>query len=164
MKNYILVAAIYLSAIAVSSISLAREMPQRLGIGIKNNTSENLPSLASVYNINGNLSVTGGFGFDTRKDYSATQFQIGVRHIIFHEQNMHFYVGGQLGLVAFENPIDGKNSGFEANIIGGAEFFLPGLENLGFTFEGGLGLASIKNTRVRTIANDPFKAGVIFYF
>ena len=69
-----------------------------------------------------------------------------------------------MGLVNFETPVDGKNSGFEANLIAGAEFFFAGLENIGFSFEGGLGLSSIKNTRVRTIASDPVKAGIIFYF
>lgn len=147
-----------------TAVSFSKEMPQRLGVGIKNNTSQNLPSLAMVYNLSGNLSMTGGFGVDTQKDYSALQLQAGIRHIIFHETNLHFYAGGQVGLVSFEEPVNGKNSGFEANVICGAEFFFTGLENVGFTFEGGLGLSSIKNTRIRTIANDPFKAGIIFYF
>jgi hypothetical protein len=147
-----------------TSICFSKEMSQRLGVGIKNNTSQDLPSLAMVYNLNGNLAMTGGFGLDTQKDYSALQFQLGLRHIIFHETNLHFYAGGQVGMVSFENPTDGKDSGFEANLIAGTEFFFAGLENVGFTFEGGIGLSSIKTTRVRTIADDPIKAGIIFYF
>ena len=108
--------------------------------------------------------MTGGFGVDTQKDFSAMQLQVGLRHVIFHENNLHFYAGGQMGLVNYENPADGKTSGFEANLIMGTEFFFTGLENVGFTFEGGLGLSSVKNTRVRTIANDPLKAGITFYF
>ena len=149
----------------ISGLNLfSKEMPQRLGVGIKNNTSQSLPSLAVVYNLNGNLAMTGGFGIDTEKDNSALQMQVGIRHVIFHEPNLHFYAGGQAGLVSYENPIDGKNSGFEMSLLCGTEFFFAGLENVGFTFEGGLGLSSVKNTRVRTIANDPVRAGIIFYF
>jgi len=160
----ILCGGVLLGMLMFGSMALSKEMVQRLGVGIKNNTSQSLPSLAGVYHLSRSLAVTGGFGLDTQKDYSALQMQVGVRHVIFNENNMHFYVGGQIGIVSFENPVDGKNSGFEANLIVGTEFFLTGLENLAFTFEGGLGLSSIKNTRVRTIADDPVRAGIIFYF
>jgi hypothetical protein len=46
----------------------------------------------------------------------------------------------------------------------GIEYFFTGLENVGFSFEGGLGLSSVKDTRIRTIADHPLKAGIIFYF
>ncbi len=147
-----------------SSLVSAKEMPQRLGVGIKNNTSESLPSLAAVYHVNGLTAVTGGVGVDTKKDYSKFQINAGIRHVIFHENQLHYYAGGQLGLVTFEDPIDGKENGFEANFLMGVEFFFTGLENVGFSFEGGLGLSSVKDTRIRTLADDPFRAGIIFYF
>lgn len=147
-----------------SSFVLAKEMPQRLGVGIKDNTSESLPSLAMVYHINGLTAVTGGAGVDTKKNNSKFQINAGIRHVIFHENQLHYYAGGQLGLVTFEEPVSGKQNGFEANFIMGLEFFLTGLENVGFSFEGGLGLASVKDTRIRTIAHDPLRAGLIFYF
>jgi hypothetical protein len=109
-------------------------------------------------------AVTGGVGVDTKKDYSKFQVNAGIRHVIFHESQLHYYAGGQLGLVTFEEPVNGKQNGFEANFLMGIEFFLTGLENVGFSFEGGLGLASVKDTRIRTIANDPFRAGIVFYF
>lgn len=147
-----------------SSLVSAKEMPQRLGVGVKNNTSESLPSLAAIYHINGLTAVTGGVGVDTKKDYSKFQINAGIRHVIFHESQLHYYAGGQLGLVTFEEPVNGKENGFEANFLMGVEFFLTGLENVGFSFEGGLGLSSVKDTRIRTIADDPFRAGMIFYF
>lgn len=147
-----------------SSLVSAKEMPQRLGVGIKNNTSESLPSLAAVYHLNGLTAVTGGIGVDTKKDNSKFQINAGIRHVIFHENQLHYYAGGQLGLVTFEDPIEGKENGFEANFLMGVEFFFTGLENVGFSFEGGLGLSSVKDTRIRTLADDPFRAGIIFYF
>lgn len=158
----LLAAAIFLSLF--SSVALAKEMPQRLGVGVKDNTSESLPSLALVYHISGLTAVTGGIGVDTKKDYSKFQINAGIRHVIFHETQLHYYAGGQLGLVTFENPTDGKENGFEANFLMGVEFFFTGLDNVGFSFEGGLGLSSIKDTRIRTIADHPLRAGIIFYF
>lgn len=147
-----------------SSLVFAKEMPQRLGVGIKDNTSESLPSLAGIYHLNGLTAMTGGIGVDTKKDYSKFQINVGVRHVIFHENQLHYYAGGQLGLVTFEEPITGKENGFEANFLMGVEFFLTGLENVGFSVEGGLGLSSVKNTRIRTLADNPMRAGIIFYF
>lgn len=164
MKNYIVIFFIYAVAFLVSSMSFSKEMPRRLGIGIKDNTSESIPSLAAVYNVGPSMAVTGGLGIDTKKDYSTSQINAGVRYIIFHESQLHFYSGGQLALVTLENPVDQKNTGFEANLIFGTEFFFTGLENVGFSFEGGVGLSTIKNSRVRTIADHPLKAGIIFYF
>ncbi|MFN3697254.1 MAG: organic solvent tolerance protein [Pseudobdellovibrio sp.] len=155
---------VFLAVVCLSPKTLSKEMPQRLGFGIKDNTSESIPSLALVYNLNGMTAVTGGLGVDTKKDYSKFQINGGIRHIIFHENQLHFYAGGQLGLVTLENPTDKKNTGFEANVIIGTEFFFTGLENVGFSFEGGIGLSTVAQTRIRTIADHPLKGGIIFYF
>jgi len=164
MKKVIIILSVYLSAFLVGSISFSKPMPQRLGLGIKNNTAQSIPSLAIVYNINNDMALTGGFGFDSRRDYSTSQVNIGIRHAIFHETNLHFYGGGQAAIVSYEDPTNGKKSGFEANLVLGTEFFFSGLENVGFTFEGGLGLSTVYNTRVRTLALHPLEAGLIFYF
>jgi hypothetical protein len=165
MKSKLFIFVSIVSLISSFSVAVfAKEMPQRLGVGIKDNTSESLPSLAAVYHINGMTAVTGGIGVDTKKDYSKFQINAGIRHVIFHETQLHYYAGGQLGLVTFEEPIGGKENGFEANFIMGIEYFFTGLENVGFSFEGGLGLSSVKDTRIRTIADHPLKAGIIFYF
>lgn len=154
----------FVVTMSVSPKALSKEMPQRLGVGIKDNTSDSVPSLAIVYNLNGLTAVTGSLGVDTKKDYSKFQVNGGIRHIIFHENQLHFYAGGQLGLVTLETPAEGKNTGFEANVILGTEFFFTGLENVGFSFEGGIGLSTVSHTRIRTIADNPLKAGLIFYF
>lgn len=150
-------------SLLISTTGFAKEMPQRLGIGIKDNISRSLPSLALVYHLDGNSALTGGFGLDTEKDNSSIQFNVGVRYVIFQEKNMHFYSGGQLGYLNYETA-GTKESGIEFNLVGGAEFFFEGLENLGWTIEGGFGISTAKNTRVRTIGDHPFKAGMIFYF
>ncbi len=142
----------------------AKEMPKRLGVGIKDNTAESIPSVALVYHLSGLSALTAGLGFDTKKDASTFQLNAGVRYVIFHENQLHFYTGGQLGIVNYETAVDGKQNGFEALMVLGVEYFFTGLENVGFSFEGGLGLSSVKNTRMRTVADHPLRAGIIFYF
>lgn len=144
--------------------AFAKPMPQRLGVGVKDNTSQSIPSLTALYNVNNNFGFFGGFGFDTKKDYSTFEANVGVRHVIFHETNLHFYTAGQFAIVNLEDPLNGKQNGFEVNALLGCEFFFNGLENVGFSFEGGVGLSSYKETRVRTIGDHPLKAGILFYF
>lgn len=142
----------------------AKELVNRLGIGVKKNTSMDLPELAAVYHTSPDISVTGGLGIDTQKDYSKFSFNAGVRRIVFKEDHMNFYMGGNVGLVNVETGPGKKESGFELNALFGGEFFFTGLDSLAFTFEGGVGVISMDNVRFRTIADGPFNAGIIFYF
>ncbi|WP_374080075.1 organic solvent tolerance protein [Bdellovibrio bacteriovorus] len=141
----------------------AKELTNRLGVGVKKNTSLDLPELATVYHLAPDISVTGGLGIDTQKDYSKFSFNAGVRRVVFKEDNMNFYMGGSVGLVNFETAGE-KESGFELNALFGGEFFFTGLDSLAFTFEGGVGVISADNVRFRTVADGPFNAGIIFYF
>lgn len=153
--------------VALCLISLsaqAKELTNRLGVGAKRSTSmQDLGELAAVYYPTSEIAVTGGLGVDTQKDESKFAFNAGIRRIVFKEDHLNFYMGGSLGLVNFETA-GNKESGFELNALFGAEFFFTGLDSLAFTFEGGVGVVSTENVRFRTIANDPFRAGIIFYF
>lgn len=150
--------------------AFGKDLTSRLGVGIKNNSSQDLPALATVYYPNPDFGVTGGLGLDTQRNASKFSINGGVRRILFREERMNFYFGGHLGLVNYEGynadspPTIEKQSGFELAAIFGAEFFMPGLDSLAFTFEGGTGISSMKEIRFRTIADHPLRAGIIFYF
>jgi hypothetical protein len=141
----------------------AKEMPNRLGIGIKNNSTFSIPSVGVIYFPNRDVALTGGIGIDTKKDYSKSIFDVGARRILFREDNMNFFFGGQLGIITHEEAGD-KASGFELAALFGGEFFFAGLENLGFSFAGGAGVSTLRNTRFRTLADSPVQAGITFYF
>ncbi len=142
----------------------AKVLTNRLGIGVKQDSAlDNLPEIATVYYPTPDIGVTGGLGIDTKKDESRFSFNGGVRRIIFKEDNMNFYLGGRLGLINYEKASD-KKSGFELSGLFGGEFFLPGLDSLGFTFEGGVGVVSTSDVRFRTLGDSPLSAGIIFYF
>lgn len=141
----------------------AKEMVNRLGIGVKNDTSINIPSLSVTYFPTPEFALTGGLGIDTEKDASRFSFNGGVRRIVFKEDNMNFFMGGELGLINRE-VVGDKQSGFYLSGLFGGEFFFAGLENLGFSFQGGVGIVSLKDVRFRTVADAPLQAAVTFYF
>ncbi len=154
-------------AIVPSTVVYAKDLANRLGVGIKNNNSMDLPALATVYYPNADVAFTGSLGVDTQEDNSKFAANAGIRKILFREDHLNFYYGGQVGLVNMETPTatgSNKESGFEMNVVFGAEFFFAGLDSLGFSFEGGFGLSSLDSTRFRTIGDHPLKAGLIFYF
>ncbi len=154
---------ILVTILAFNSV-YAKDMTHRLGVGFKNNTSVSIPSVTAVYFADKDVAYTAAVGMDTMQGYTAMQISGGMRYIMFFENNLNFYVSGQAGVINYETPATGKKSGAEFLALGGVEFFFSGLENLGFTAEAGLGMATLGSTRVYTTALDPVKAGIIFYF
>jgi hypothetical protein len=110
--------------------------------------------------------VAGLLGVDTEKNNSRFGFMAKAYRIIFKEQNLNFYMGAGAGVVSQTNPTTNNvDSGFVVNGYAGTEFFFSGLENLGFSFELGLGVTAISSqVRFRTIGDSPFQAGIVFYF
>lgn len=155
--------ALCAAMMGVSLAGEAKDLTNRLGVGVKSHKALDLPQLAAVYHLDSDISVAGGLGIDTQKDASKFAFSAGVRRVVFKEDNMNFYMGGSAGIVNFEDAGE-KESGFELNALFGGEFFLTGLDSLAFTFEGGVGVISADNVRFRTIADGPFSAGIVFYF
>lgn len=147
----------------ISHLVVAKDLASRLGIGVKNNSAEDVPSVSVIYYPNQDFAITGGIGIDTKKDQSKFVVSGGVRKILFKENQLNFYFGGQLGIVNYEVAAE-KQNGFELSALFGAEFFFTGLDSLGFSFEGGAGISSLKDVRFRTIADSPVRAGITFYF
>lgn len=161
-------ATLVLSFLAVSPAQ-AKDLTSRLGVGYKNQFSEELPSIAVQYYPSANLGLSAALGVDTKDDDSRFGFMVKLYRIIFMEDNMNFYMGSGIGVISLEElNSKGKSeneSGFELNGYVGGEFFLPGLDSLGFSFEAGIGVTSISSeVRFRTIGDHPLKAGVTFYF
>lgn len=155
--------ALFVFVFAMTGVAQAKDLTNRLGVGVKSHSTLDLPELAIVYNPSSELQITGGLGIDTQKDESKFAATAGVRRIVFKEEHMNFYMGGTLGLVNWETASK-KQSGFELDAVFGGEFFFTGLDSLGFTFEGGAGVISADEVRFRTIGDGPFRAGIIFYF
>jgi hypothetical protein len=163
-----------LLAITTSQTAYAKDMTSRLGVGYSDSFSvSNLPSIAVKYYPNQDLALSAALGIDTNSTNSTTgnsNFGFGVKlyKTIFPEENMNFYMGAGAGLVSISPTTGGTgatNSGFELTGFFGAEFFLPGLDSMGFNFQAGVGVTSLSSgVRFRTIGETPLKAGMYFYF
>ena len=161
--NSKIIVLLFVAIFPVSKL-FAKDMTFRLGAGFKNNTSEDIPSVAIEYYAAKDLAYTGSLGIDTRQNNSALQISAGLRKIIYFENNLNFYVSGQGSLLNIETPAAGKKSGFDLLGAGGVEFYFAGLENLGFSLEAGLMLSTLGNTRIHSVADGPLRAGIVFYF
>ena len=59
-------------------------------------------------------------------------------------------MGGNIAMITNEVATV-KDSGFELAALVGGEFFLNGLDSLGFTFETGVGVTNVKKVRFKTV-------------
>lgn len=144
--------------------ALAKDLANRLGVGYRNSlVTFDLPSLAVFYSPNNDVAVLGSLGVDTQNENSKFALLGGVRRIIFKEESMNFFMGANIAMVNSEVAAS-KDSGFELAGLVGGEFFLHGLESLGFQFETGVGITTVGKTRFRTLGNSFLSAGMAFYF
>ncbi|MBX3022240.1 MAG: organic solvent tolerance protein [Bdellovibrionales bacterium] len=162
MRRFILLIAV----LTLGSAAQAKDLTSRLAVGYANQfgLDEELPSVALRYFPNGEYGLMGALGVDTTKNNSRFGFSAKIMKLIFKEDNLNFYTGASAGIVSRE--LAGKtNSGFDLTGVMGVEFFLPGLENLGFSMEAGVGVTSVSSeVRFRTIGDHPLRAGIFFYF
>jgi len=155
---------LFFAIFQLSQILQAKELTHRLGVGPRYNSSIQLSEVGVSYYPSENIGFIGGMGIDTQENNSKFSLNGTVRRLVFQEseKNMMVYFGGRLGMISYEDTQ--KYSGYELSAVFGGEFFLQGLESLGFCFETGVGIVSGKNVRFRSFADLPFQAGVFFYF
>jgi hypothetical protein len=146
-----------------TNLGLAKELTSRLGLGFRNAYSMDLPSIAAIYYPSSDVGVVGAIGIDTKDQNSSSAFSAGIRRIIFKEENMNFFMSGVLSFLSQETAGQ-SDSGFELSGLVGSEFFLSGLDSLGFNIETGVGITNVKKVRFRTIGDHMFRAGIVFYF
>jgi hypothetical protein len=158
----------------ISTTAYTKDMTHRLGIGYSNDFAVTpMPSLAMKYYPSTDIAVSLALGIDTNTANSSSgqsNFGIGGKFYktIFTETVLNFYMGAGVSLLS-SGPASGgtgsTSSGFDIDGFGGAEFYLPGLDNLGFNFQFGAGVTSISSgVRFRTIGDTPLNAGIYFYF
>jgi hypothetical protein len=147
-----------------TSPGYAKDLASRLGIGYSDQFSTDLPSMKVKYYPSNDIAFSAALGTDTLKDRSKFGLSARMYKTIFSEENLIFYGGLGGGILSVEHG--GKaDSGFELAGFFGAEFFIPGLDNLGISFDAGLGVTSVSTgVRFRTVADHPLRAGIIFYF
>ena len=153
-----------MSLVTGASLAQAKDLSHRLGVGFKNQFSNDVPGVALQFYPGADLGLSVALGVDTAKDNSKFGAMAKLYRIVFHEDNANFYMGAGAGLITTEVSAKSE-SGFELLGFVGVEFFLPGLENVGFSFEAGPAVTSVSSgVRFRTFGDSPLRAGILFYF
>jgi len=154
-----------LAFLFMTPVAHAKDLTSRLGMGYTDQFSSDLPSIAAKYYPSNDMALGASLGIDTQQSNSKFGFAVKIMRTIFPEDNMNFYMGAGAGLISQQVSGGSNSSGFELSGFVGAEFFLPGLDSLGVSFETGVGVTSISaGTRFRTIGDSPLRAGMFFYF
>lgn len=163
-KNFARFTGLLVVSLLFAVSAQAKDLSSRLGIGYKNQSSVHLPSVAIQYWPGTDLGFSASLGLDTQTANSKFGAMAKIYRVVFQEDNMNFYLGAGAGVLSIETAGDNE-SGFELLGYAGVEFFLPGLDSVGFSFETGTAITSISSgTRFRTFGDSPLRAGAIFYF
>jgi hypothetical protein len=164
-----LLALIALFALLSPAVSHARDMQGRLGLGYNAEwanfySSGGVPSVSLKYGLTRDIATEFSVGVSTANP-SNSSTALKLFKNIFYETNLNFYfmVGG--AVVSAANAGGGKNTGAEFLGGFGAEFFIPGIESLGFAMETGAELDNLSGSFVfKTLGVSFLNAGIHFYF
>jgi len=146
----------------------ARDLRESVGLGYSNQFSSvsalsaryHLPTRSSTVRIS--VEATAGFSLmmpsSAQTTYNGWFTGARVLYGLVAEDNMTLYAAAGAGFTS-----SAGDQAMRLQPALGAEFFLYGLENLGFSTEWGLNLDLAKTTRVDTISGGPAVA-VHYYF
>lgn len=163
MRRLMLLLLSSVSVLGFSFSAYSKTMESRLGLGFHNSFPFEMPAMAAHYYPNSNFGMTGALGIDTQENNSKFGLQIGLRKRVFEEDQLNFYMGGSFSLLTQEIA-GAKKSGYELAALVACEFFLTGLDNLGFNVETGVAASNMDAIRFRTVGNSFLNSGIIFYF
>ncbi len=149
---------------SLSPVAHARDMQGRLGFGFNRQFSNMsgtnaVPGVSVKYGLTRDIAAEFVVGVaTTTPGNSVTALKIFKN--FFYEPNLNFYFllgGGILGV----------NGSTAAEFISGlgAEFFIPGIESLGFSFEAGGSFTNVTGSfALKTFGASFLEAGMHFYF
>lgn len=141
----------------------SKNLSSRLGVGFIDQFSNStplkqVPAISAKYGLTKEINILGAFGLNTL-DPTALTLGAKVFKNIFYETNINFYGAAGIGYLKRDE------SGVEFLGLLGAEFFIPGLESLGFSFEAGASLSNATGSfALKTVGFSFLNAGTHFYF
>jgi len=142
----------------------ARDMQGRMGLGYNaqfanSRTTNAVPGVSLKYGMTRDIAAALVVGTNTSSPSNSVA-ALKLFKNLFYETNLNFYFIVAGGIVS-----GGGNSGAEFLGGFGAEFFIPGIESLGFSMETGASLNSLSGGfALQTMGVSFLNAGMHFYF
>ena len=157
-------AACLFYALALVPAGQARDLQGRLGLGYNSEFASSqatggTPAISLKYGLTRDLAASLLLGMKTGSPNSSV---IGGKFFknLFIETNLNFYFTAGLAMESISG-----SSGVELLSGFGAEFFIPGVESLGFSVETGASYSSLGgHSTLKTIGVSFLDAGIHFYF
>jgi hypothetical protein len=143
----------------------ARDLQGRLGLGFnaqfanQREVNGRVPAISAKYAVTKDIAFEGIIGLATTTPGNSV-VAMKFFKTLFFENNLNFYTMLAGGLVTAN-----ATSGIDLQGGFGTEFFIPGLESVGFSFELGGELTNLSGSMVfRTMGASFLDAGMRFYF
>jgi hypothetical protein len=143
----------------------AREMQGRLGLGYNAefanyNYTNGVPAVSFKYGLTRDIGAEAVIGLNTSSPTNSVTALKFFKNI-FYETNLNFYFMLGAGILSAQ-PAGATSNNTGAEFLGGfgAEFFIPGIESLGFAMETGGEFDNLSGTFGFSFLN----AGIHFYF
>lgn len=165
LRTGALTGALLLAFALAAPLARAKDLHGRLGIGYNGQFSNNQTIFQGVPGISFKYSLTRDFAASLvagMRSGAPTNSVVGLKVYknIFLETNLNFYFFAGAGLLQASGE-----SGSEFLGGPGVEFFIPGIESLGFSVETGASLSNITGDfHLKTIGVSFLDAGIHFYF
>jgi hypothetical protein len=157
-------------ALCVSLLALdpaaahARDLQGRPGFGFNDEFGDSdhggtIPAVSLKYGLTKDLAIEGIVGFTTSSPHKTDVAGKFYKNLLY-ETNLNFYYLAGVGAVS-----ENGNSGIQFITGFGVEFFIPGLESLGFAMEAGASMDNLSGSyALTTIGMSFLNAGMHFYF
>jgi len=133
-----------------------------LGMGYSNQLVNRIPAFSLKYQASPTMSFGGLLNFSTADDGG---WGLGAKFYrnIFSEPNLLFYGALLVGYASRDLPQGNDKSGLQIDLTIGSEFFIPGIQSIGLSFEAGLTFDTLDGTTFRTSGSNFVTAEVHFY-
>ena len=151
-----------LICLILSFSSFSFENAGRFGIGTTSFVYGDGPAVSLKIHFNEKMAIGSFFSYQSG-DNSQHTFGGRFYNSIISEPNLLFYTVASLALVkTYVNNTE--QSGYQADINVGSEFFFEEIKHIGLSFEAGIGITNFDEMIINTTAAHIFKSAVHFYF
>ena len=133
-----------------------------LGLGYSNQLDNNIPSFSFKYQSSPTISWGGLFNFSTAENGG---WGVGAKFYrnIFSEPNLLFYSAFLLGYASRDYTNTSSESGVQMDLTIGSEFFIPGIQSIGLSFEAGISYDTLGDSTFKTTGSNFVTAEIHFY-
>lgn len=134
-----------------------------LGMGYSNQLENGIPSFSLKYQSSPTISWGGLFNFSTSDTNGGWGVGAKFYRNIFSEPNLLFYGAFLLGFASRDLPNKASESGMQGDLTVGSEFFVPGIQSIGFSFEAGISFNTFDSFVIQTTGISFVTAQIHFY-